>query len=148
MHTIWYKAAFKVVFMAPGNRVGLSAGADERHVVPLEGGTVVALDRARVRQESFVNSLSGVASRWVCFRRSAALAPRCSRCSEREEISRGIASGSSIREIAKGLDRTVSTVSREVARHGGRSAVARDHAADYEAWSRPAAQAGACFRSM
>src|SRR5271169_5030910 len=38
---------------------------------------------------------------------------------EREEISRGMASGSSIREIAKILDRTVSPVSREVARHGG-----------------------------
>jgi hypothetical protein len=33
---------------------------------------------------------------------------------EREEISRGIASGGSIREIAKGLQRAVSTVSREV----------------------------------
>src|SRR6202140_2789393 len=40
---------------------------------------------------------------------------------EREDISRGIASGSSIREITKGLQRAVSTVSREVARHGGRS---------------------------
>ena len=39
---------------------------------------------------------------------------------EREDISRGIASGSSIREIAKGLQRATSTVSREVARHGGR----------------------------
>src|ERR1700732_4746891 len=39
---------------------------------------------------------------------------------EREDISRGIACGSSIREIAKGLERAVSTVSREVARHGGR----------------------------
>ena len=38
---------------------------------------------------------------------------------EREDISRGIASGSSIRDIAKGLQRAVSTVSREVARHGG-----------------------------
>jgi DNA-binding CsgD family transcriptional regulator len=36
---------------------------------------------------------------------------------EREDLSRGIASGSSIREIAKGLQRTVSTVSREVARY-------------------------------
>ena len=36
---------------------------------------------------------------------------------ERENISRGIARGSSIREIAKGLQRAVSTVSREVARH-------------------------------
>ena len=39
---------------------------------------------------------------------------------EREDISRGIASGSSIREIAEGLQRPASTVSREVARHGGR----------------------------
>src|SRR5450755_1477448 len=39
---------------------------------------------------------------------------------EREDISRGIASGLSIREIASGLRRPVSTVSREVSRHGGR----------------------------
>jgi len=39
---------------------------------------------------------------------------------EREEISRGLASGSSIREIAKCLERAVSTMSWEVARHGGR----------------------------
>src|ERR1700720_1537294 len=39
---------------------------------------------------------------------------------EREDISRGIASGLSICEIANGLQRAVSTVSREVVRHGGR----------------------------
>jgi IS30 family transposase len=39
---------------------------------------------------------------------------------EREDISRGIACDSSIRAIAKGLDREASTASREVARHGGR----------------------------
>jgi IS30 family transposase len=52
---------------------------------------------------------------------------------EREDISRGIASGSSIREIARGLDRVASTVSREVARHGGRPAY-RAHDADRHAW--------------
>ena len=52
---------------------------------------------------------------------------------EREDISRGIASSSSIREIAKGLDRTTSTVSREVIRHGGRPAY-RAHEADDQAW--------------
>jgi IS30 family transposase len=52
---------------------------------------------------------------------------------EREDISRGIASGSSIREIAKGLQRTVSTVSREVARHGGRPHY-RASEADHQAW--------------
>jgi IS30 family transposase len=52
---------------------------------------------------------------------------------EREDISRGIASGSSIREIAKGLKRAVSTVSREVARHGGRT-LYRASEADHRAW--------------
>src|SRR5450756_1571759 len=52
---------------------------------------------------------------------------------ERENISRGIACGSSIREIAKGLQRAVSTVSREVARHGGRPQ-SRASDADQKAW--------------
>jgi IS30 family transposase len=52
---------------------------------------------------------------------------------EREDISRGIASGSSIRTIASSLDRAVSTVSREVTRHGGRSAY-RALDADSQAW--------------
>jgi len=52
---------------------------------------------------------------------------------EREDISRGIASGSSIRETARRLDRAASTVSREVTRHGGRP-VYRAHEADDHAW--------------
>jgi len=52
---------------------------------------------------------------------------------EREDISRGIASGSSLREIARHLDRAASTVSREVNRHGG-SPVYRAHEADEQAW--------------
>jgi IS30 family transposase len=52
---------------------------------------------------------------------------------EREDISRGIACGSSIREIAKGLQRAASTVSREVARHGGRPQY-RANEADQQAW--------------
>jgi len=53
--------------------------------------------------------------------------------SEREDISRGIASGSSLREIARHLDRAASTVGREVTRHGGRPAY-RAHEADDQAW--------------
>jgi len=52
---------------------------------------------------------------------------------EREDISRGIASGSSMREIARQLDRAASTVSREITRHGGRPAY-RAHEADDQAW--------------
>ena len=39
---------------------------------------------------------------------------------EREEISRALARGESLRRIARGLGRPASTISREVRRHGGR----------------------------
>jgi IS30 family transposase len=59
--------------------------------------------------------------------------PQALTLAEREDISRGIASGSSIRAIATRLSRATSTVSREVARHGGRF-VYRASEADCEAW--------------
>jgi len=59
--------------------------------------------------------------------------PRTLTLAEREDISRGIASGLSIREIANGLQRAVSTVSREVSRHGGRPQY-RASEADLQAW--------------
>jgi hypothetical protein len=52
---------------------------------------------------------------------------------ERENISRGIASGSPLREIARRLDRAASTVSREISRYGGGPAY-RAHVADGHAW--------------
>jgi len=52
---------------------------------------------------------------------------------EREEISRGIAAGDSYRGIARSLNRAVSTVSQEVARHGGRGHY-RAAQADWTAW--------------
>jgi IS30 family transposase len=52
---------------------------------------------------------------------------------EREDISRGIAIGCSLRVIAQRLSRACSTVSREVARHGGRPQY-RATDADQKAW--------------
>ena len=63
------------------------------------------------------------------------------RLEEREEISRGIAAGRSIRRIAQGLRRSPSTVSREIRRNGGCSAY-RAGEADRRAWS------GRCARSF
>src|SRR4029079_14719069 len=57
------------------------------------------------------------------------------RLEEREEISRGIAAGDSIRRIAKRLGRAASTVSREVRRNGGYGAY-RASEADTRAWDR------------
>jgi IS30 family transposase len=54
---------------------------------------------------------------------------------EREEISRGLAAGLSVRTIAAGLGRAPSTVSREVFGNGGRLRY-RASVADRSAWSR------------
>jgi IS30 family transposase len=79
-------------------------------------------------------------ARFISCYRSTRIVPAVRRRSERtltlaerEEISRGIASGSSIREIARNLQRAASTVSREVARHGGRPRY-RASKADHQAW--------------
>jgi transposase, IS30 family len=66
--------------------------------------------------------------------------PRCRRAtalqaSEREEISRGLAAGSSMNQIARGLGRATSTISREIERNGGVCAY-RAQAADHRAWQR------------
>lgn len=54
---------------------------------------------------------------------------------EREEISRAMAEGKSIRSIAAQLGRAPSTVSRELGRNGGPSAY-RASEADRAAWTR------------
>jgi len=54
---------------------------------------------------------------------------------EREEVSRGIAAGRSMRHIAQGLGRSPSTVSREIRRNGGCSAY-RASEAETRAWER------------
>ena len=54
---------------------------------------------------------------------------------EREEISRGLAAGLSLRAIAAQLGRATSTVSREVAANGGRRRY-RASRSDQQAWSR------------
>jgi IS30 family transposase len=74
-------------------------------------------------------SCGGIAPR---VRRRAAIALSLV---EREEISRGIASGLSMRRIALNIGRNASTVSREIARNAG-SMVYRAQAADRAAWAR------------
>ena len=54
---------------------------------------------------------------------------------EREAISRGLACGTSVRQISRQLRRAPSTVSREVRRHGGRRRY-RAATADVVAWAR------------
>lgn len=76
------------------------------------------------------------------LRREGGFAPRIRRRAaralreqDREEISRGLAAGLSMREIARRLGRAASTVSREIGRNGGRCGY-RAAKADELAWRR------------
>src|SRR6266403_3077545 len=122
----------KVVFMRPGKRFGLSAAQKSEMWCRWKAGdTLHEIGRAFGKEHSSIRCLvsrhGGIAP---AVRRRSLLALTLR---EREEISRGLASGSSIREIAKRLDRVASTVSREVARHGGRPDY-RANEADDQAW--------------
>src|SRR6516225_6588542 len=55
---------------------------------------------------------------------------------EREEISRGLCARSSIRQIAQGLGRAPSSISREIARNTPHRWQYRAHRADQRAWDR------------
>jgi IS30 family transposase len=76
------------------------------------------------------------------LRRTGGVAPavrrraaRVLQTTEREEISRGVARGETFRAVARQLGRAPSTISREVARHGGRGRY-RASQADAAAWAR------------
>jgi IS30 family transposase len=60
-------------------------------------------------------------------------ASRALTSAEREQASRGLAAGESLREIARSLGRAASTISREIARNGGRTHY-RAVGADARAW--------------
>jgi IS30 family transposase len=95
------------------------------------GETVLGIGRALGQRSSnlyrVLQSFGGIAP----ARRIRS--PRALSFCEREEISRGIAAGETFRAIAGGLQRAVSTVSQEVARHGGREGY-RAAQADQMAW--------------
>jgi IS30 family transposase len=119
--------------MRPGRRFGLSA-IEKREVWSRwkAGQSLHEIGRAFGKEHSCIRSVllpcGGIRP---AARRRSRLALTLA---EREDISRGIASGSSLREIAKHLNRATSTVSREVIRHGGRPAC-RAHDADSQAWA-------------
>src|SRR6266436_584904 len=118
--------------MRPGQRFGLSA-IEKRDVWSRwrAGQSLHEIGRAFDKPHSCIRSVllprGGIAP---AARRRSRLALTLA---EREDISRGIVSGWSIRVIARQLNRAASTVSREILRHGGRSAY-RAHDADQRAW--------------
>ena len=96
------------------------------------GQSVLAISRALERRNK-----TGV-QRIVAVHGGIAPVPRrravaALRLEEREEISRGVAAGRSVRRIARGLRRSPSTISREIRRNGGSQAY-RANRADRRAW--------------
>jgi hypothetical protein len=98
------------------------------------GQSVLAISRALERRNK-----TGV-QRIVALNGGIAPAPRrravaALKLEEREEISREIAAGRSVRRIARGLKRSPSTISREIRRNGG-SQTYRANRAERSAWER------------
>jgi IS30 family transposase len=118
--------------MKPGKRFGLSAAQKSEMWCRWKAGdSLHAIGRAFGKEHSSIRCVVSRHGGFVPAVRRRSLLALTLR--EREEISRGLASGSSIREIAKRLDRVASTVSREVARHGGRPDYRANEAED-QAW--------------
>ena len=95
------------------------------------GETILGIGRALGQRQTTIHRLLQTTGGIAPARRTRSA--RTLSFGEREEISRGVAAGSSFRAIARGLNRAVSTVSQEVARHGGRSRY-RAAQADWKAW--------------
>jgi IS30 family transposase len=74
----------------------------------------IAVGRSKRSVQALVSPFGGIQPR------AAVRSPWRLSAAEREEISRGLSSGASLRRIAAGLGRSPSTVSREVAVNGGR----------------------------
>jgi hypothetical protein len=121
-----------VVFMAQGKYVELSVAQRTDVWRRWKAGEALnTIGRAFDRPHTSIHCLSAHHGGIVpAVRRRSVLALTVV---EREHISRGLASGSSLRDIAKRLERAASTVCREVARHGGRPEF-RAHEADRRAW--------------
>ena len=91
-------------------------------------GIAQVLGRHDTAVHRVVKATGGIAP--AVRRRSA----RVLSLAEREEISRGIAAGDTVRAIARSLNRAPSTVSQEISRHGGRTRY-RASEADLAAWN-------------
>jgi len=98
-----------------------------------EGDSMTEIARLFDRHHSSVN---GIIARSGGVRpRRRTRSSRSLSLAEREEISRGIAAGRTLRSIALRLGRSPSTISRELTRNGGRGGY-RAHQADQAAWGR------------
>ncbi len=97
------------------------------------GQSLSQIGRALGRERSAIHRMVATTGGYAPADRNRS--PRVLSSAEREEISRGLAEGLSLRTIARRSGRAPSTISREVARHGGRHHY-RATQADERAWQR------------
>lgn len=120
--------------MAQMGRPGLTAGQKRELWSRWKSGESLSeIGRALGKQPGSVHGV--VASNGGYVPESRSRSPQALSLEDREEISRGLAEGLSLRGIAHRLGREPSTVSREVARNGGRKRY-RAALADERAWDR------------
>lgn len=113
-HRTW-----RMAHMAQMGRPGLSASRkSELWQMWAAGWSISEIGRALERKPGSI--LGTLAARDGNRSAQRNRSPHALRMEERELISRGQASGSSIRAIARVLHRPAPTVSREIARNGGR----------------------------
>jgi transposase, IS30 family len=96
-----------------------------------KGETLVSIGRSLARHPGSVHDV--IRAHGGMTPKERTRSPRFLQLGEREEISRGIASGESVRGIAHRLERAPSTISREIRRHAG-STKYRALEADALAW--------------
>ncbi len=97
------------------------------------GQSLGEIGRALGRERSSIHRMVAITGGYPPADRRRS--PRVLSLAEREEISRGLAAGASLRTLASRSGRAPSTISREIARHGGRHGY-RAIAADERAWQR------------
>src|SRR5687768_6101726 len=116
-----------------GNRIELSA-QERRELWDRwkQGETVVSIARSLQRSPDSLRRV--VVARGGIAPPERTRSTRSLALGEREKVSRGLSAGHSFRQIAAGLGRAPSTISREVARHGGRERY-RAVDADERAWA-------------
>jgi Helix-turn-helix domain len=123
--------------MTQGKRPGFSLAQKTDIWSRWKAAQSLHVNWARLREATYVDSLRVGASRWDCSGGSSALILTAA---EREDISRGLASGSWRRDIARTLECVASTVSREVTRYGGRPeyrASTRMQSRGWQRWKEP-----------
>ena len=117
----WCLSVWRCVVSRKYSDVGLVEVWDRRQAGESSRSIGRRVGRSAAAIRALVESSGGVRPRQRC-RGSRQLS-----LAEREEISRGLAAGESMRSIASGLGRAPSTVSRELARSGGGGALLWGH---------------------